>query len=135
MTVNLGQELSTQTPSRDQLVFQSDIDRLIARGLSDLETRLRQYISGRMPPPPRDPVVNVTVPTPAVNNAFAPSFSPNFQPLVDVEVEVPGIDKLVTEMALLRTALAAHMDMMSRPVTRRVVRDEDGLIERVVDTR
>lgn len=133
--VQLGQEFAAQTPTRDQLVFQSDIDRLVTRVTADLERRLQQYINGRMPSAPRDPVVNVTVPVPSVANAFTPTFSPRFEPQIDVTTDIPGFDKLVSEMAQLRVALSDHMRMMSRPVTRIVHRDEDGLIDKIVETR
>lgn len=130
-TVELGSGTNPRTASRDELVFRSDIDQLITRASAELERRLQQYINGRMPAAPERPVVNVTTPTPAVT--VTPTFSPRFEPIIDVEV--PGIAALTSEIAQLRADLNTLLTVLMKPVTRTPQRDSDGTIIRVVESR
>lgn len=130
----LGAEFGAAGVTRDDLVFRSDVEGIVTRAMSDVERRLQQFISARIPEQ-RDPVFNITTPTPVVNVSTPDVVVPasSFAPII--ENELPGMEELAVEIRGLRDDLALLVTVLRMPVTRVVHRDMDRLIDTVTETR
>lgn len=125
-TTDLGTEFTARTPSRDDLVFRSDVQALVTNAMVDVEKRLQQFIRAQNQPP----TVNVAA-SPAQVSVAAPAVK--VEPYI--EASIPGMSELASEIASLRADLRLVITQLSKPVIRTVERDTDGLITRVTENR
>lgn len=125
-TTDLGSGFRGTSPGRDELVFQSDVDKIVEKAMREAERRLESLVKALVPKEPPTPQVHVAAPTVTVNpDITVPQID---SPEVAVTVEIPGMDKIETLLAKILTEL-------KKPVVRNVLRDNEGLIQSVRDTR